>query len=277
MPQTVCLIAAPFADPIAPVAARALQPPMHIVALQHHRDVVGWMRRPDVFVLVVTARSVADAHRSAQVVRLARAMAPDTPIVAVLDAPTPDTALTLMMARAGADHFVFAPARELAPILRDAALRSTAGRGTSDLPPVFRQRFAASAMSDAAQASAILDAAWRAPARARVTDLARDCAQSATQLRRTCANLALPTPARILEWARLVHGAQVAGAALASGELAEPALIARAAGYERVRPADRAYRAAAGVTLATVQHRGEGALAAQRRPFTRLDSQASVA
>lgn len=277
MPQTVCLIAAPFADPIAPVAARALEPPMHIVALQHHRDVVGWMRRPDVFVLVVTARSVPDAHRSAQLVRLARAMAPETPIVAVLDAPTPDTALTLMMARAGADHFVFAPARELAPILRDAALRSTAGRGASDLPPVFRQRFAASAMSDAAQASAILDAAWRAPARARVTDLARDCAQSATQLRRTCANLALPTPARILEWARLVHGAQVAGAALASGELAEPALIARAAGYERVRPADRAYRAAAGVTLAAVQHRGEAALAAQRHPFTRPDSQASVA
>ncbi len=260
MTPTVCLVAAPFADPIASAAARALQAPKHIVALQHHRDVVQWMRRPDVFALVVTARTGPDAHRSSRIVRLARVMAPDTPIIAVLDALIPDTALTLMMARAGADRFVFAPAQELAPILRDAALGSTAGQVPRNLPDIFRHRFASCATLDAAQGSAIVSAAWRAPARAKVADLARACAQSPTQLRRTCADLALPSPARILEWARLVHGAQAAAAALACGEIAELALIARAAGYERVQHADRAYRAAAGVTLAAVQHRGEEAL-----------------
>jgi hypothetical protein len=261
MMQTVCLIAAPFTDPIAPVAARALEAPRHIVALQAQRDVVGWMRRPDVFALVVTARTVPDARRSSRIVRLARAMAPETPIVAVLDAPTPDTALTLMLARAGADHFVFAPAQELAPILRGAARGPAAGSPQHELPAVFRQRFASCAVIDGAQALAVVSAAWRAPARATVADLARTCAQSATQLRRTCTNLGLPRPMRILEWARLVRGAQAAGAALASGEIAELALVAEAAGFQRVQNADRAYRMRAGVPLAVVQHRGEQALA----------------
>ncbi len=281
MTKTVCLIAAPFADPIASEAARALQAPAHIVALQHQRDVVGWMRRPDVFALVVTARALPDAHRSSQIARLARAMAPETPIVAVLDAPTPDTALTLMMARAGADHFVFAPSRELAPILRQAARggggSATAGHAGHELPGAFRDRFASCAVSDAAQASAVLGAAWRVPAGTRVTDLARDCAQSATQLRRTCANLALPSPARLLEWARLVHGAQAASAALDCGEVAEACVVARAAGYERVHHADRAYRAIAGVTLAAVQHRGVEALGSGQRPMAHRLAHASVA
>ncbi|HYD51624.1 MAG TPA: helix-turn-helix domain-containing protein [Gemmatimonadaceae bacterium] len=162
-------------------------------------------------------------------IREVRALCPEVPVV-VYCPPGPDGAAVLAAARAGAEHFAFAPADDLTRVLtRVIAPRAsaTASRGAAEarlsaLPSLARR---------------LLEVAMRAdPPPTKVPALARAMGLNTRSLRRMLTRRGWPPPKTLLDAGRALR----ALLALADGE--HPAHAATAAGFASPRAVPRALR-----------------------------------
>lgn len=162
-------------------------------------------------------------------IREVRALCPEVPVV-VFCPPSPDGAAVLAAARAGAEHFAFAPADDLTRVLRRVIApraRSTSARGAAEsrldaLPPLARRLLEVSMRHD--------------PPPTRVPALARAMGLPTRTLRRMLARRGWPPPKTLLDAGRALR----ALLALADGE--HPVQAATAAGFASPRAVPRALR-----------------------------------
>lgn len=162
-------------------------------------------------------------------IREVRALCPEVPVV-VFCPPAPDGAAVLAAARAGAEHFAFAPADDLTRVLRRVI--GPRGRSTS-------ARNAAESRIDALPSLArrLLEVAMRHdPPPTRVPALARAMGLPTRTLRRMLARRGWPPPKTLLDAGRALR----ALLALADGE--QPERAATSAGFASPRAVPRALR-----------------------------------
>jgi AraC-like DNA-binding protein len=162
-------------------------------------------------------------------IREVRALCPDVPVV-VYCTPGPDGAGVLAAARAGAQHFAFAPSDDLGGVLR----RVIGHRGTATpLRAAAEARIAALP----ALGARLLEAAMRVdPPPTRVQTLARAMGLQPRALRRMLTHRGWPPPKRLLDAGRALR------ALLALGEGEDPDRAAAAAGFASPRGVPRALR-----------------------------------
>lgn len=162
-------------------------------------------------------------------IREVRALCPEVPLV-VYCLPTPDGTAVLAAARAGAEHFAFAPAddlsrvlrRVMAPAARASHARSLVESRLATFPALARRVLEVGMTQD--------------PPPTKVPALARALNMPTRTLRRTLARRGWPSPKTLLDAGRALR----ALLALADGE--HPAVAASTAGFASARAVPRALR-----------------------------------